>query len=233
MCEVERLAVKAATCRANVLLQGESGVGKAFIARWIHGASAMAGRSFFSLFCLPEYWPSPEPLSLCDHLHQLGRRHGTIHMRGVDLLDGVGQRELLAYLDQRDREMKASGRGRRHFGRLIFSSQKNLKTESEQGRYLMQLYLRVSVVTIQVPPLRQRESDIVSLANHFLNLYAHRECKDIRGLSRDATYFLRRLAWEGNIHELKNAMNQAVVMADDGVVVNAGILRGVLAQAHG
>jgi DNA-binding NtrC family response regulator len=123
--------------------------------------------------------------------------------------------------------------GRPHFSRLIFSSQKSLKTEAEQGRYLIQLYLRVSVVTIHVPPLRQRESDIVDLARHFLNLYAHRECKDIRGLSRDAACFLRRLAWEGNINELKNAMNQAVVMADDGVVVNAGILRGVLAQANG
>ena len=233
MWEVERLALKAATCRANVLLQGESGVGKAFIARWIHEASAMAGRGFFSLFCLPENHLRPEALSLCEHLHHLGCRRGTVYLRGIDRLDKVSQRKLLAYLDDRDREIEASRHGRHQFGRLIFSCQKDLKTESELSRYLMQLYLRVSVVTIEVPPLRQRESDIVSLAKHFLNLYAHSECKNIRGLSPDATYFLRRLAWEGNIHELKNAMNQAVVMADDGVVVSAGILRGVLAQAHG
>jgi two-component system response regulator HydG len=233
MSEVERLAAKAASCRANVLLQGESGVGKAYIARSIHEASAMAARRFFSLFCFPESYVGPECLSLRERLRDLDCRRGTVYLRGVDLLDGVSQRELLAYLDDRDGEIEASGRSSKRFGRLIFSSQKNLKLESEVGRYLMQLYLRVSVVTIEVPPLRKRSRDIVNLAKHFLSVYADRECKDIRGLSPDAAYLLRRRAWEGNIHELENAMNQAVVMADNGVVVSAGMLKGVLAQGYG
>jgi DNA-binding NtrC family response regulator len=230
---VESLALKAAACRANVLLEGESGVGKAFIARRIHQASAAAGKGFFTLFCLPGGERRIEPISLCEHLRQLQRYYGTIHVRGIDLLDGLGQRELLTLLDERDRQTDASDRGPSEHGRLIFSSQKDLRAECERGRYLKQLYLRVSVITIQVPPLRQREGDIVNLANHFVSVYAHRESKRIRGLSPDAQHLLRRLAWEGNIHELKNAMNQAVVMAEDGMVLNAGILRGVIAQAGG
>jgi DNA-binding NtrC family response regulator len=233
MWAVERLAVKAADCRANVLLVGESGVGKAFIARRIHRTSSMAHRGFFTLFCLPESDARAQPSCLSKDLRSLAVGYGTIHLRGIDLLGNLGQRELLAYLDERERQIEIFGGGRPEFARLIFSSQRNLRVESERGRYLRQLCLRVSVITIDVPPLRQREGDIVSLANHFVSMYAHRECKNIKGLSADAQRLLRHLSWEGNIHELKNAMNQAVVMADDGAELNAGILRGVIGQSSG
>ena len=230
---VERLALKAAACRANILLEGESGVGKAFIARQIHQASSVIRKGFFTLFCLPGSDSRADAYSLADDLKNRHDKYGTIYLRGVDLLSGINQRELLGYLDEREREFEAYPLTRARYARLIFSSQKNLRLEVERGYFLRQLYLRVSVVTIEVPPLRQRETDIVSLANHFLNLYAHRECKTIRGMSADAQHLLRHLSWEGNIHELKNTMNHAVVMADDGVVLSAGILRGVLAQAYG
>ena len=233
MWTVERLALKAATCRANVLLEGESGVGKAFIARRIHQASAMAQRGFFVLFCLPDSDVRPEPHSLAGQLRDLQNGYGTVYLRGIDLLGKLGQRELLACLDGREREIETCRRSHTDFARLIFSSQKDLKCESERGHFLGQLYLRVSVITIDVPPLRQREVDIVSLANHFLSVYAHMECKNIKGLSADAQSLLRRLSWEGNIHELKNAMNQAVVMADECEILGAGVLKDVLAQAYG
>jgi transcriptional regulator of aromatic amino acid metabolism len=105
---VESLALKAAACRANVLLEGESGVGKAYIARRIHQASAMAGKGFFTLFCLPGGERLVEPLSMCEHLRQLERYYGTIHVRGIDLLDGLGQRELLGLLDERERQTEAA-----------------------------------------------------------------------------------------------------------------------------
>jgi DNA-binding NtrC family response regulator len=229
MWAVERLVLKAAACRANVLLQGESGVGKAFIARRIHRASSDAGRGFFSLFCLPGTDLVPGTLSPGRDLADICRRYGTVHLRGIDLLDAVGQRDLLALLDSRERDLAGPGSCATS-GRLIFSSQRDLKAETEAGRYLSQLYLRVSVITIDVPPLRQRGSDIVNLARHFLHLYALRECKTIRGLSPDAARLLCRLSWEGNIHELKNAMNRAAVMADDGAVLNAGTLKNLLAH---
>jgi two-component system NtrC family response regulator len=230
---VERLVLKAAACRANVLLVGESGTGKAFIARRIHQASAMAGRGFSTLFCLPEGGVHAEPGWLSRRLEALAAGCGTVHLRGIDLLGHLSQRELLAWLDRREREVEAAPGGRGDFARLIFSSQMDLRPECERGRYLKQLYLRVSVITVEVPPLRQREGDIVSLANHFLSVCAHRECKNIGGLTADAQHLLRHLAWEGNIRELENAMNHAVVMADDGAVLSAGVLRGVIAEANG
>jgi|GEM_PF-2002247 len=230
---VEHLALKAAACRANVLLEGESGVGKAFIARRIHQASARSHQGFLSLFCLPAAETGPERLSLAGQMRALSGESGTVYVRGVDVLSSIGQRGLLAYLDQRDRDIETCPRGHSDFGRLIFSSQNNLSSQCARGLFLKQLYLRVSVITIEVPPLRRRTADIVSLANHFLGLYARRECKTIRGISPDAQHLLRRMSWEGNIHELKNAMNQAVVMADDGQVLSAGILKGVLTQGCG
>jgi DNA-binding NtrC family response regulator len=233
MWAVERLVLKAAACRANVLLVGESGTGKAFIARRIHQASAMAGRGFSTLFCLPEGGGHPEPGWLTRRLEALAAGRGTVHLRGIDSLGHLSQRELLACLDARERQVKEAAGCRSDFARLVFSSQMDLKPECDLGRYLQQLYLRVSVITIEVPPLRQREDDIVSLANHFLSVCAHRECKNIGGLTADAQHLLRHLAWEGNVRELENAMNHAVVMADDGAVLNAGILRGVIEQANG
>jgi DNA-binding NtrC family response regulator len=227
---VGALAVKAARCRANILLVGESGVGKAFIARWIHKASPVGDGDLLTLFCLPDSDPRRELCPLPEQLRRHERRRATIFLRGVDLLSGLGQRSLLSYLDERERQLEACSRVHGKFARLIFSSQKSLRLEAQMGRFLRQLYLRVSVVTIDVPPLRQRECDIVSLANHFLALYAHEESKSIRGLSVDAQSLLRRFAWEGNIHELKNTMKHAVVMADDGQVLNAGMLKGLLAN---
>jgi DNA-binding NtrC family response regulator len=227
---VEALALKAAACRANVLLEGESGVGKAFIARRIHLASVQSRQGFLSLFCPPSTEVRHEMFSLPDQLRLLSGRYGTVYLRGVDMLNDVGQRGLLAYLDERDRDIEACPRGHSDFARLIFSSQSDLDRECSRGRFLRQLYLRVSVITIEVPPLRRRTGDIVSLANHFLGFYARRESKHIRGISPDAQHLLTNMSWEGNIHELKNAMNQAVAMADDGQVLSAGILRGVLSQ---
>ena len=233
MWAVERLILKAAACRANVLLVGESGTGKAFTARRIHQASGMARKGFSTLFCLPEGGVRPESGWLSRRLEALAANCGTVHLRGIDLLGHLSQRDLLAYLDRRERQAEECPEPRGDLARLIFSSQMDLRPECERGRYLTQLYLRVSVMTIEVPPLRQREGDIVGLANHFLSVCAHRERKRIGGLTADARRLLRNLAWEGNVRELENAMNHAVVMADDGAVLNAGILRGVIEQARG
>ena len=149
-------------------------------------------------------------------------------MRGVDLLGPLGQRKLLAHLDARENRMR-NGSGP-VLNRLIFSSHRDLRLASLKGKYLSQLYLRTSVITVDVPPLRRRGSDIVTLAKYFVELYSHRERKDVGGLSDDAEFVLRHHAWEGNIHELKNAMNQAVVLADEGQLLDTELLDGVLAE---
>jgi DNA-binding NtrC family response regulator len=159
------------------------------------------------------------------------RRWGSIYVRGVDLLDAVSQRVLLAYLDTREGEM-ASRPERANRARLIFSSQKDLLTESGSGRFLSQLYMRISVVRIRIPPLRQRAGDIVPLARYFVGLYSRRESKRIGKLSREAEAVLRRSTWDGNIHELKNVLNRAVVMANDGDSLGPRDLGSVLKRAN-
>ena len=206
---------KAAQCSANVLVEGECGVGKSYFARRIHETSGSGTMEFSSIFCMPETTAGGEGRRLVRLLRAGQRRWGSIYVRGVDLLDTVSQRVLLAYLDAREGEI-AGGDDRSMRARLIFSSQKDLLAEARSGRFSSQLYMRISVVRIRIPPLRQRAGDIVPLARHFVGLYSERQSKRIGKLSREAEAMLRRSAWDGNIHELKNVLNRAVVMANDG-----------------
>jgi DNA-binding NtrC family response regulator len=226
---VVRLVIKAAVCRANVLLVGESGVGKTYIAREIHQGAGSSPGQFVTLFGMPDEDGRPGGDGLVGRLKALEPEGGTVYVRDIDVLGPRGQRELLTYLDARER-----GPGPRDCGhpvRLVFSSQKDLLLESMSGRYLRQLYLRASVIKIEVPPLRSRAEDIVSLARHFVSLFSSRERKAIGGLSRDAECLLRNLSWEGNIHELKNTMNRAVVLAERGQILSAGMFEGAVREA--
>jgi DNA-binding NtrC family response regulator len=226
---VVRLALKAAVCQANVLLVGESGVGKAYIARKIHDGAGSVPGPFVTLFSMPDEDGRPGGGGLVSNLEALEPEGGTIYVRDIDLLGLRGQRELLTFLDARERG-PGPGDGD-HPARLVFSSQKDLLLESMRGTYLRQLYLRASVIKIEVPPLRNREEDIVNLARHFVDLFASREQKAIGGLSHDAECLLRNLSWEGNIHELRNTMNRAVVLAEKGQVLSAGMFEGNAREA--
>jgi DNA-binding NtrC family response regulator len=229
---VVRLVLKAAVCRANVLLVGESGVGKAFIARRMHERSSLADGSFCTVFCLPDDdggGPVGNPgRDLVEKLEALEPETGTVYVRGVDLLGPLGQRRLLNYLDARECRIRNGPACVRN--RLIFSSQRDLRLESSKGKYMSQLYLRTSVIAIEVPPLRRRGSDIIALARYFVGLCSDSERKDVAGLTDDAEFFLKRHVWEGNIHELKNAINRAVVLADQGQLLDTELLEGVLAE---
>jgi DNA-binding NtrC family response regulator len=209
------LMSKAARCTANVLIEGESGVGKRYLAARIHEAAGGKPGGFCSVFCMPEVEEGGEGRRLVALLREARGDSRTMYIRGVDLLDTPSQRHLLTYLDSREEEGGLAG-ARAPRTRLIFSSQKDLLEESRAGRFLSQLYLRISVVRIRIPPLRQRETDIVSLAKYFVGFYSKREAKTITSLSREAEEILRRSSWDGNIHELKNVVNRAVVMANDG-----------------
>ena len=227
---VVRLVLKAAMCRANVLLVGESGVGKTYIAKQIHLASPLASEDFHTVFCASDVLGAAGTGDPVRYLHGMEHKRGTVYVKDVDLLGHIGQRSLLTYLDDRERRVGTYRALDGNGIRLIFSSEKDLRLEAAAGRYLPQLYLRASVVTIEVPPLRQREGDIVHLARHFLSLYSDREHKHVQDLSNEAECLLRARSWEGNIHELRNAMNRAVVLSDDGEPLNIGVLEGVIQQ---
>jgi DNA-binding NtrC family response regulator len=221
---------KAAQCSANVLVEGESGVGKAYLARHIHEASAKGSRGIYVVFCVPETEGGGEGERVVRLLRAGENKWGTIYVRGVDLLDALSQRVLLTYLDACE-AAATSGSFQVSRARLVFSSQKDLLAESRAGRFLSQLYMRISVVKIKIPPLRQREADIVPLARYFVGLYSKRESKMIRSLSREAEALLRQSTWDGNIHELKSVLNRAVVMANDGDSLGPRELGSILRRA--
>lgn len=221
---------KAAQCSANVLIEGECGVGKTYLARHIHEASVNRPRGMYVVFCVPEREGGGEGARVVSLLRAGEHRWGTIYVRGVDLLGALSQRVLLTYLDTCE-AAAISDPGRCSRARLVFSSQKDLLAESRAGRFLSQLYMRISVVKIKIPPLRQREADIVPLARYFVGLYSKRESKVIRSLSREAEAMLRQSTWDGNIHELKSVLNRAVVMANDGDSLGPREIGSVLGRA--
>jgi DNA-binding NtrC family response regulator len=229
---VVRLVLKAAACRADVLLVGESGVGKAYLARRIHEASSWAGRPFKTVYCLPDADPWNEGPSLVDRLRSLEHRCGTVYVRGIDLLGPFGRNALADYLDDRHRRRNLKLPPLPDFARLVFSSQSRLGSEGVGRESLRRLAAGVGVIRIEVPPLRQRTDDVVSLARHFVRLYSKKESKQISELSGEAERLLMGRAWEGNIHELRNLMNRAVVMSDGGGPLSAGVLEGALLAAE-
>ncbi len=224
MALVGKLVEKAANCFANVLIVGESGVGKTYVARRIHEASPVASEGFHTLQCYPGMEAGIAGTDLVEALKLLEARGGTAFIKGIQNLTRSQQQRLLAYLDRRDRQVLNRLRKR---VRLIFATRSDLRPGLASD-FSRSLYMRIAVITITVPPLRERRQDILSLARMFLKQYSSEENRNLWGFSRDAEEILLKLPWHGNIHELKNIINRAVVMAEDGEVVDGCALMGVL-----
>ena len=224
MAPVVRLVEKAAKCFANVLIVGESGVGKTYIARRIHEASPVACEGFHILLCYPGMDAGRAGADLVEALTYFESQGGTIVVKDVHNLNRPQQQRLLAYLDRRERRLPSRG-GRRT--RLVFTSLCDLEMRLGLD-FLRPLHMRIAVITIKVPPLRERRRDIINLARSFLRQYSMEEKRHVWGFSRDAEEMLLKLPWHGNIHELRSTINRAVVMAEDGEVVDACALMGVL-----
>jgi Nif-specific regulatory protein len=227
---VVRLVLRAAACGANVLLVGESGVGKAFIARKIHEASPMASRAFRTVFCLPDADGVQGGEELVRQLYLMERSCGTVYVRDIDRLSPAGQAKLSGYLDERSRRIRVC-EGGDSIARQVFSSRGDLRTAAFDLTYSRELYIRVAAISIHVPPLRKRGADVVSLANHFVRLCSRQQAKALGGLTMEAEELLRNQSWQGNIQELKNIMTRAVVLAEDGEPLGAGVLQGVINRA--
>jgi two-component system NtrC family response regulator len=223
MREIFAMIARVAKTEATVLIQGESGTGKELIARAIHSNSPRRTRPFVPINCgaIPETLLESELFG-----HEKGaytgahiQRKGKIEVAegGTLFLDEIGemnlslQVKLLRFLQEREIE-RIGGRERIPVDvRIIAASNKDLKTEIQHGGFREDLYYRISVVTITVPPLSERGEDIILLANAFLG----RSCKEHRRkvrFSDDALRALLGYAWPGNIRELENKVQRAVIM---------------------
>ena len=223
---VIRLGERSAKSTIPVLLEGESGVGKELIARAIQGASDRRGRAFVTVNCgaLPEHLVESILFG-----HEKGAFTGATDKHagkfveangGTLFLDEIGelpqdaQVKLLRALQEGEVDPIGSKRPVKVDIRLISATNQNLIELVKRGQFREDLYYRLNVFPITVPPLRQRREDISDLARRFVARFAAEEGKRIRGLTAESLALLSTYNWPGNVRQLENAVFRAVVLAD-------------------
>lgn len=214
-----------ANSRATVLITGESGTGKELVARAIHYNSPRRNKPFIKTNCaaLPEGLIESELFG-----HEKGAFTGAYRARkgrfeladgGTLLLDevseiGIGlQAKLLRVLQEREFERVGTAETVKVDVRVIATTNRDLREEIRAGRFREDLYYRLNVVPIHLPPLRERKEDIPLLVQHFIRKYAEENGKLIEGITEEALELFMRYNWPGNVRELENAIEQAVVLA--------------------
>jgi two-component system response regulator HydG len=233
--EVFRVVQKAAPTNATVLILGESGTGKELVAEALHRASPRAGRPFLRVNCaaLPEGLLESE---LFGHAKgaftgAVGERAGRFEAAsgGTLFIDEVGevpphtQVKLLRVLQNREIERLGESKPRPVDVRLVAATNADLDAKVRRGAFREDFYFRLKVVTIRMPPLRERRSDIPLLAEHFRELYAGRHGRDVRAFTGEAMDVLGAYEWPGNVRELENVVEAAVVLAEGGRI-DVGVL---------
>jgi len=224
MRQIFELIQKVAPTRASVLITGESGTGKELVARAIHYKSNREKEPFITVNCaaLPETLLESELFG-----HEKGAFTGAASLRkgrfeladtGTLFLDEIGdiplalQAKLLRVLQERVFERVGGSKSIQVDVRVITATNRDLKDEVENGRFRDDLYYRLNVVQIHLPPLRERRDDIPLLATHFIAKYAVVLNKPRLDISQEALRFLTSLPWEGNVRELENTIERAAIL---------------------
>ena len=220
------VARRAAPSTATVLLLGESGTGKEVLARAIHRWSLRAHRPFVVVNCVAL---SEELLEseLFGHekgaftgAHQQKRGKLEVAQGGTVFLDEVGdvrpalQAKLLRVLQDQTFERVGGTRPIQANVRFLAATNRDLGQAVRQGQFRLDLFYRLHVVTVTLPPLRERPADVPALARHFLDRYSREVKREIAGFTPEALACLRRHTWPGNVRELENAIERAVVLAE-------------------
>ncbi len=250
MIEIYKLIGVLAGNRATVLISGETGTGKERVARAIHFNSPHAEEPFVAINCtaLAETLLESE---LFGHVKgaftgAVGSRKGYFELAGSGtiFLDEIGdsgpefQARLLRVLEEREFYPLGGERPRRTRARVIASTQPPLDELVQAGTFREDLYFRLKVVEVKVPPLRERKGDIPPLTEHFLAKISEELHKEVLGLSDGATRLLTGYDWPGNVRELENTLTRAVVLARGPVIdldhlsLGAPIKRGVAEEAR-
>ena len=225
MAEVHRMVREVAPTTATVLVTGQSGTGKELVARVVHALSPRKEKPFVAIHCsaLAETLLESELFG-----HERGAFTGAAGTRkgrfelgddGTIFLDEIGdispvvQVKLLRVLQERCFERVGGTRSIAVDVRIVAATHRNLKAEVAAGRFREDLYYRLNVFPIELPPLSERRETIVPLAEYFTGKFAAAFGKRITGFSPDATRALRQYAWPGNVRELQNVIERAVILA--------------------
>jgi two-component system NtrC family response regulator len=230
MLEVISTVCRVAASDATVLIRGESGTGKELIAKAIHYASPRAPKALIRVNCaaLPENLLESE---LFGHekgsfTGALGSRKGRFELadRGTLFLDEIGdlpphlQAKLLRVLQEKEFERVGSSEPIKINVRVLSATHRDLETLIKAGQFREDLYYRLNVVTIVLPPLRERRQDLPALMDHFLRFFAEKNGKNMRGFTREARETLLRYDYPGNVRELENLIERAVVLTRDDLI---------------
>ena len=226
--QVERVAPTDST----VLIQGETGTGKELIAHAIHNISSRCGRPFVRLNC------AAIPLDLLESElfgHEKGAFTGAIAQKigrfeladkGTLFLDEVGdippalQPKLLRVLQEQEFERLGSTRTHQVDVRLVAATNRDLAEMVNRGQFRSDLYYRLNVFPVQLPPLRARTEDIPALVMHFVDVFGRRMGRQIERIPAETMSALNSYQWPGNIRELQNLVERAVILSNDGVLPN-------------
>ena len=230
MRQVWEMITQVAPADATVLITGESGTGKELVAAELHRLSKRAGQAFIKVNCaaLPESIIESELFG-----HEKGaftgantQRKGRFELahRGTIFLDEIGdlsphiQAKLLRVLQERELE-RVGGTGVIKVDvRLIAATNRNLEDDVKAGRFREDLYYRLNVFPLRMPPLRERKGDIMLLADYFTEKYAEKNNKLIKRISSTAIDMLTSYTWPGNVRELENCIERAVILSTDMVI---------------
>jgi DNA-binding NtrC family response regulator len=246
MVRVITMADQVAPSDASVLVTGESGTGKELIARHLHKGSRRADGPFIAVNCaaIPEALLESELFG-----HEKGSFTGAVARRigkfeeasgGTLLLDEISemdarlQAKLLRVLQEREIDRIGGKKPVRVDTRIVATSNRDLRAEVAAGRFREDLLFRLNVITLVLPPLRQRPADIDMLAAHFARKYAHANALSDRPVSNAALAMLRAHAWPGNVRELENALHRAVLLAQgDDIGPDAILIEGAAPSVPG
>jgi formate hydrogenlyase transcriptional activator len=217
---------------STVLIEGETGTGKELIAHAVHNASQRVGRAFIKLNC------AAIPLDLLESElfgHEKGAFTGAIAQKigrfemadkGTLFLDEVGdippalQPKLLRVLQEQEFERLGSGRTHKVDVRLVAATNRDLVKMVARGQFRSDLYYRLNVFPIVLPALRERREDIPALVNHFVKMFNRRMGKQVDSIPPETMAAFQWYSWPGNIRELQNLVERAVILSRDGVLPN-------------
>jgi formate hydrogenlyase transcriptional activator len=226
--QVERVA----PTHSTVLIQGETGTGKELISRAIHNISPRCGRPFIKLNC------AAIPFDLLESElfgHEKGAFTGAIAQKigrfemadkGTLFLDEVGdiplalQPKLLRVLQEQEFERLGSGRTHQVDVRLVAATHRNLADMVKRNEFRSDLYYRLNVFPVMLPPLRERSADIPALVAHFVEIFCRRIGKQIEHIPEETLSAFTAYHWPGNVRELQNLIERAVILSNDGVLPN-------------
>jgi Nif-specific regulatory protein len=239
---VEEFISRVAQSDSTVLIRGESGTGKEVVARGIHQKGPRLDRPFVAINCaaIPEALLESELFG-----HEKGAFTGAVGMRkgkleaaddGTLFLDEIGelappmQAKLLRVLQQREFERVGGTHSVPFKARVLAATNKNLEQAIKAGEFRQDLYYRLNVVSVVVPPLREHRDDIPLLALYFAAKYAEKNKRPFKGISREARTLLMSYSWPGNVRELENAIEHAIVLGLTEEILPEDLPNGILEE---